>query len=319
MKSKRAGYGPWAWALVVLAIFAWRAIKKGPTSQLTESESSVLKQFLPGKVSKEKEAIAGAARALEHLMAGRRDQMFQEAEKAIGIAPDHPGVAAAYLCRGARHLDWANEETVIGVSKERTRQWYRVNARLDLDKALQLKPDASVAAQAHYFHSRLSLDFGNVATARSHAQEAARLSPGVDLFAKYNKAFPTFAYLRGVRREMMRLESMAAMPDPAQRVALLRSAADAIAMLPAVGVDEQAIRAGLSTKVLFDALADHAEYTQDPLRLVEAFVRGWQGDPFGTALEVAESEREINRQMRLWQHQIDEARALLSSKYGIEF
>jgi hypothetical protein len=92
-----------------------------------------------------------------------------------------------------------------------------------------------------------------------------------------------------------------------------------IRALPTSGVDPDAVQCGLDVATVLDNMADFVAQSNSPAILVEAYLRGAAGDPFGTAAEILDARSNLQRQLQQVQSELDSARAVLSSRYGIEF
>lgn len=106
---------------------------------------------------------------------------------------------------------------------------------------------------------------------------------------------------------------------PQAMVAALRQSAGQIRALPTVDVDPDAVQCGNDAATVLGNLADFIEQSNNPGVVVEAFLRGAAGDPFGTAAEVLDAQSLLSQQLKQVQTELDNARAVLSSRYGIEF
>jgi hypothetical protein len=84
-----------------------------------------------------------------------------------------------------------------------------------------------------------------------------------------------------------------------------------------VGVDPDAVRLGLATRSWLRKLAQTAQYRNDPAMLVDAFVRGFCGDPLGTFADLRAADVEIESELQSLQSL--DTRAIQSSRYGFSF
>jgi hypothetical protein len=107
--------------------------------------------------------------------------------------------------------------------------------------------------------------------------------------------------------------------DAATSVQHLRATADSLERLPTVGVDTDAVSCGLEVAKLLREIAAIGERGNDPSLLIEALVRGASGDPYGTSLEIMQSQRAIRERVQAVQQYAAETRAILSARYGVEF
>jgi hypothetical protein len=106
---------------------------------------------------------------------------------------------------------------------------------------------------------------------------------------------------------------------PQAAVASLRRAASQIRGLPTADVDPDAVQCGNDAAVVLNNLADFVEQSNNPGVLVEAFLRGAAGDPFGATADMLDAQSAVSQQLKQVQAELDNARAVLSSRYGVEF
>jgi hypothetical protein len=104
-----------------------------------------------------------------------------------------------------------------------------------------------------------------------------------------------------------------------QAIAALRQAARSVERAPVSQVDPAVSQWALRAASLHDRLADLAESSNSPAVLIEACIRGYNGDPFGVAIEVANAERQIAADYRAVRDEGLRVRAALSARYGQEF
>jgi DNA-directed RNA polymerase subunit RPC12/RpoP len=102
-------------------------------------------------------------------------------------------------------------------------------------------------------------------------------------------------------------------------VSTLNSTARLIEQLPTVDVDSDAIHCGLLLHGWLRAMAADAQRNNSPALLIEAFARGYQGDLFGPFLDSVHANAALEQRFVEMQNQFKSARAILSSRYGIEF
>lgn len=107
--------------------------------------------------------------------------------------------------------------------------------------------------------------------------------------------------------------------DAQALILALRNIVQSIRALPTADVDPDAVRLGNDLATLWSNLADVLEENNDPGKIVEAMLRGAGGDIFGPALEALDEQSAITQQIRAVQNEFANARAILSSRYGVEF
>jgi hypothetical protein len=88
---------------------------------------------------------------------------------------------------------------------------------------------------------------------------------------------------------------------------------------PTVDVDPDAVQCGNDVATVFENLADYIEQSNNPGVFVEAFLRGASGDLFGPTLNALDANSAMSQQLKQVQTEVDNARAILSSRYGVEF
>ena len=128
----------------------------------------------------------------------------------------------------------------------------------------------------------------------------------------------TFAYWNGIRSATVNSGQLNER-TPQATVAALRGATGRLRALPAADVDPVAVQCGNDMATALGNLADFIEQSNNPGLLVEAFVRGAAGDPLGTTADVLDAQSAISQQVKQVQAEVDNARAVLSSRYGVEF
>ena len=106
---------------------------------------------------------------------------------------------------------------------------------------------------------------------------------------------------------------------PQAVVAAIRQAVGQIRALPAVDVDPDAVQCANDVAVVLGNLADFIERSNNPDVLVESFFRGMAGDPFGTMTEALDAQSALGQQLKQVQNELDNTRAILSSRHGVEF
>ena len=102
-------------------------------------------------------------------------------------------------------------------------------------------------------------------------------------------------------------------------VAKVRQMAAKIRALPTSEVDPEAVQCGIDAAMAVKNLADVVEANNSPAVYVEAFLRGLGGDFFGQAAEMLDTQSALQGQFQQVQTELDNARAILSSRYGVEF
>jgi hypothetical protein len=105
----------------------------------------------------------------------------------------------------------------------------------------------------------------------------------------------------------------------AQRLIRVRSMADTITYFTTADVDPDAVRCALAYKNLLNDFADFAESNNSGEALIEAFIKGAAGDPFGAAADNIKSSDDLNRKWREARRLGDDTRSLLSARYKIGF
>jgi hypothetical protein len=76
---------------------------------------------------------------------------------------------------------------------------------------------------------------------------------------------------------------------------------------------------GLRVATLCEQKANFIENSNNPAVLVEAFLRGADGDPFGLAVEQARAVRQLQANYESVRQEGFRLRAALTAHYGIEF
>jgi hypothetical protein len=107
--------------------------------------------------------------------------------------------------------------------------------------------------------------------------------------------------------------------DAEAMVTRIRQMAAQIRAIPTSDVDPDAVQCGLDAACALKDVADQVEANNSPAVLVEAFLRGLGGDPFGKGAEMLEAQSALQGQCRRVQTRLDNTRAILSSRYGVEF
>jgi hypothetical protein len=97
------------------------------------------------------------------------------------------------------------------------------------------------------------------------------------------------------------------------------SAANKVRALPTLDVDEQAVTFALKLGQWYQAMAAHRSAVDSPAMMVESFIRGANGDPFGTVQDAMANESALNSSLQRLDQQSAVVRALLTAKYKFEF
>jgi hypothetical protein len=107
--------------------------------------------------------------------------------------------------------------------------------------------------------------------------------------------------------------------DSEAMVTTVRQMAAQIRAIPTSAVDPDAVQCGLDVACALNDVADQVEANNSPAVLVEAFLRGLVGDPFGKGAEMLDAQSALQGKCRQVQTNLDNTRAILSSRYGVEF
>jgi hypothetical protein len=99
----------------------------------------------------------------------------------------------------------------------------------------------------------------------------------------------------------------------------LKSVANQLMAIPTLGADEEAVDAVLDFATAVQGFAGVLETQNDPATLVEAFLRGIEGDITGKALEMKQSQDSAVRQLGDAELRLVRARAALTARYNVEF
>lgn len=102
-------------------------------------------------------------------------------------------------------------------------------------------------------------------------------------------------------------------------VTRIRQMAAQIRDVPTSDVDPDAVQCGIDVACALKDVADQVEANNSPAVLVEAFLRGLGGDPFGKGAEMLEAQSALQGKCRRVQTRLNNTRAILSSRYGVEF
>lgn len=104
-----------------------------------------------------------------------------------------------------------------------------------------------------------------------------------------------------------------------EQIKALRGAANIIRLNPVIGVDPDLTDWASRMASSLQQRADLIEQSRSPALLAEAFLRGMQGDPFGTGIELNQAERSWLANHRALTREQQQLRARLTSRYGTEF
>ncbi len=107
--------------------------------------------------------------------------------------------------------------------------------------------------------------------------------------------------------------------NTAQSVAGLNRIAQQIQSLSTRGVDAEAVSFGLTVSNWYQDAASHRSAADSPGLLIESFIRGFGGDPFGTYGDVRQSESILLSRYRAMVQQSAVIRASLTARYDYEF
>jgi hypothetical protein len=106
---------------------------------------------------------------------------------------------------------------------------------------------------------------------------------------------------------------------PAAQVWAFRRGAAVIRQNPTLGIDPDLVAWALRMADLLEQRADLIERSRNPALLAEAFVRGWNGDPFGVAVELNQAERGWVAACQAHKRDWNRLRAALTARYGVQF
>ncbi len=112
-------------------------------------------------------------------------------------------------------------------------------------------------------------------------------------------------------------------PNKDAKTAAFLNAAQTIATeigdLPTLGVDEDAVTVIQDEAEVLSKIVKISRASQSPDRMFEAFVRGYNGDPFGVAKEINAERIAIGERFEALLSKSKKTRALLTSRYNVEF
>ena len=106
---------------------------------------------------------------------------------------------------------------------------------------------------------------------------------------------------------------------PQAQVWAFRRGAEVIRQQPTLGIDADLVAWALRMAELLEQRADLITQSRNPALLAEAFMRGWNGDPFGVAIELNQAERAWVAACRAHKQEWNRLRAALTSRYGVQF
>lgn len=107
--------------------------------------------------------------------------------------------------------------------------------------------------------------------------------------------------------------------NTAAAVTALGNTAQRIRSLPTRGVDVEAVRFGIELSNWYHDAASHRSAVDSPELLVESFIRGLGGDPFGTYNDAQNSESALVVRFRALAQKSVAVRATLTARYDYEF
>lgn len=128
----------------------------------------------------------------------------------------------------------------------------------------------------------------------------------------------TFAYWHALG-QVLEQSKAAYDSQPDAAVTIWRRATTDLRSLPTHNVDQDAVTCGLDIATVLSNLADFVEQSNSPALLVQSFLRGAAGDPFGTTADLLDAESTLHKQVQYVDEQLQRTRGILSSRYGIEF
>lgn len=135
--------------------------------------------------------------------------------------------------------------------------------------------------------------------------------------AEQSRGERTLAYWNSLRSTFPAAGSQPRNVD--EGVNVLESTVARIDALPTSGVDPDAVECGSALRRLLRVTASELRRLNSPEHFLESFVRGYQGDVLGPIVEYSQTNSAINQQASDVQDLLARARAMLSSRYGIEF
>jgi len=145
-------------------------------------------------------------------------------------------------------------------------------------------------------------------------QGAPSLAPSPEQIVAEN----TYRYWLGIRATIAK-SGKVNQATPQATTQALRTAAAQIRALPASNVDPDAVQCAISAATVLGNLADHIEQTNNPAIFVQAIIRGAAGDLFGPMADALDADSAMAQQLQQVEAMLANARAVLSSRYGVEF
>lgn len=127
---------------------------------------------------------------------------------------------------------------------------------------------------------------------------------------------PSYRYWISFNQICSEAESRLRGPDA---VNVLRQCAVRIRRLPALNVEPEVVAWSLQAAAWCERFANIAEYSGSSAAFVDAFFRGAAGDPFGAALDIAQSRNQLATDYQSLRQVGFQLRAALTSRYGVEF
>jgi hypothetical protein len=106
---------------------------------------------------------------------------------------------------------------------------------------------------------------------------------------------------------------------PAAQVRAFRWGASVIREQPTLGIDADLVAWALRMADLLEERAELISRSRNAALLAEAFMRGWNGDPFGVAIELNQAERAWVAACRAHKQEWNRLRAALTARYGVQF
>jgi hypothetical protein len=105
----------------------------------------------------------------------------------------------------------------------------------------------------------------------------------------------------------------------ADYVKVLRSVASQIDRLPTANVDEDAVQTGSALQLWLDSFADQVDRQNSPESTISILASGLRGDFLGPILDAVEVDQSNQARSSTLRLQLRSTRALLSSRYSVEF
>lgn len=118
---------------------------------------------------------------------------------------------------------------------------------------------------------------------------------------------------------LLKGELSSSVPQGPQAIGFLAAKAERIESLPVLNVDPELVAYSLQLTELMQQVVQVGRRQSDPSFLIESFVRGAMGDPFGTARDQLGASKVVQDRGMQLQHRGTQLRAILSQRYGVEF